>query len=108
MSGPGGLGPLPSSRLTRVLQEKAEALRKKRQTAEAAQKDVDDRLAQLARLGISPPGMVERQEQLRDLARRTDWDALEARRRRSSSSSRRSSRRRSRGSAAAPRSSPAA
>ncbi|HYA11057.1 MAG TPA: hypothetical protein VEH10_05250 [Thermoplasmata archaeon] len=77
-SGPGGLGPLPSSRLTRILQEKAEALRKKRQAAEAVQKDVDERLAQLARLGISPPGMAERQEQLRELARRTDWDLLEA------------------------------
>ena len=77
-SGQGGLGPLPSSRLTRILQEKAEALRKKRQAAEAVQKDVDERLAQLARLGISPPGMAERQEQLRELARRTDWDLLES------------------------------
>ena len=77
-SGQGGLGPLPSSRLTRILQEKAEALRKKRQAAEAIQKDVDERLAQLARLGISPPGMAERQEQLRELVRRTDWDLLES------------------------------
>ena len=77
MSGPGGLGPLPSSKLTRILQEKAEALRKRRQAAEAIQKDVDERIAQLTKLGITPPGMAERQEQLRELARRTDWEMLE-------------------------------
>jgi len=76
-SGPGGIGPLPSSRLTRILQEKAEALRRKRQAAEALQHEVDERLAQLSRLGITPPGTTERQEQLRELARRTDWDQLE-------------------------------
>ncbi len=77
-SGQGGLGPLPSSRLTRILQEKADELRKRRQGAETVQKEVDERLAQLAKLGISPAGVAEKQEQLRDLARRTDWDQLQA------------------------------
>lgn len=77
MSGPGGVGPLPSSRLTRILQEKAEALRKKRQSAEAALKEVEDRIAQLDQLGIAAPISTERLEQLRELVRRSDWDQVE-------------------------------
>jgi len=76
-SGPGGVGPLSSSRLTRILQEKAEALRKKRQAAEAAEKVVEEQVGSLERLGIAPPELAEKQQQLRDLARRTDWEQLE-------------------------------
>ncbi len=77
MSNPGGGGALPSSRITRILQEKAEALKKKRQSAEAVLKDVDERLSFLERLGIVPPEALERQQKIRDLARRSDWDAVE-------------------------------
>ncbi|MGP8077816.1 MAG: hypothetical protein ACLQD8_07255 [Thermoplasmata archaeon] len=77
MSGPGGVGPLPSSRLTRILQEKAEALRKRRQTAEVALKEAEERVGQLDRLGISPAGAAERLQQLHELVRRSDWDQVE-------------------------------
>jgi hypothetical protein len=77
VSGPGGLGPLPSSRLSRILQEKAEALRKKRQTAEAAQKEVDARVAQLEELGLVTPEIAERVAHLKELVRRSDWEPLE-------------------------------
>jgi hypothetical protein len=78
VSGQGGVGPLPSSRLTRILQEKAEAIRRKRTTAEAAQKEADEKVAALEQLGILPAGASERQQQLRELTRRTDWDQLES------------------------------
>ena len=77
MSGPGGVGPLPSSRLTRILQEKAEALRKKRQTAEVALKEAEERLGQLERLGIVPTAITERMAQVHELVRRSDWDQVE-------------------------------
>ena len=78
MSGPGGVGPLPSSRLTRILQEKAEALRKKRQTAEVALKEVEERVGQLDRLGIAPASATERLSQIHELVRRSDWDQVES------------------------------
>jgi len=77
VSGPGGVGPLPSSRLTRILQEKAEALRKKRQTAEVALKEAEERVGQLERLGIVPPSAADRLNQIRELVRRSDWDQVE-------------------------------
>ncbi len=66
-----------SSRLTRILQEKAEALKKKRQGAEALQKEAEEQVAALDSLGISPPEAPERLIQLRELARRSDWDGVE-------------------------------
>ncbi|HTT14899.1 MAG TPA: hypothetical protein VMG81_03870 [Thermoplasmata archaeon] len=76
-SGPGGIGSLPSSRLTRILQEKAEALKKKRQTGEQIQKEAEERVALLERLGILPPEAGDRAQRVRDLARRSDWDSVE-------------------------------
>ena len=70
----GGVG---SSRLTRILQEKAEALKKKRQSAEAAQKEAEDQVGLLETLGISPAEAPERLSQLHELARRSDWDGVE-------------------------------
>jgi hypothetical protein len=66
-----------SSRLTRILQEKAEALRKRRQSAEALQKEVEEQLSSLTTLGISPAEAPERLVHLRELARRSDWDGVE-------------------------------
>ena len=66
-----------SSRLTRILQEKAELLKKKRQSAEALQKEVEEQLESLQTLGISPAEAPERLVQLRELARRSDWDGVE-------------------------------
>jgi hypothetical protein len=66
-----------SSRLTRILQEKAELLKKKRQSAETLQKEVEEQLSSLTTLGISPAEAPERLVQLRELARRSDWDGVE-------------------------------
>ncbi|HTW56015.1 MAG TPA: hypothetical protein VMG36_06175 [Thermoplasmata archaeon] len=77
MSGPGGVGPLPSSRLTRILQEKAEALKKKRQTAEAALKEVEERTGQLDLLGLAVPGVADQLEQIHEFVRRSDWESVE-------------------------------
>ncbi len=77
MSGPGGVGSLPSSRLTRILQEKAEALKKKRQGGEALQKEVDEKLLLLERLAIRPPEAAERSAKIKESARRSDWDTVE-------------------------------
>jgi hypothetical protein len=66
-----------SSRLTRILQEKAELLKKKRQSAEALHKEVEEQLSSLETLGISPSEAPERLVQLRELARRSDWDGVE-------------------------------
>ncbi|MGB6499955.1 MAG: hypothetical protein WBG19_00940, partial [Thermoplasmata archaeon] len=78
MSGPGGVGPLPSSRLTRILQEKAEALKKKRQTAEVALKEAEERVTQLEKLGIAPPNLTEKLQQVHELVRRSDWEQVES------------------------------
>lgn len=77
-TGPGGLGGVSSSRLTRILQEKAEALKKQRQAAEATLKEIDDQVARLDQLGITPPEVPERQTALRELARRADWNGVES------------------------------
>ncbi|MGB6442634.1 MAG: hypothetical protein WBF81_04985, partial [Thermoplasmata archaeon] len=66
-----------SSRLTRILQEKAELLKKKRQSAETLQREVEEQLDSLQTLGISPAEAPERLVQLRELARRSDWDGVE-------------------------------
>ncbi len=77
MSGPGGMGAVPSSRLTRILQEKAEELKRKRQAGEVLQKEADERVAQLDRLGITLPEVPERTRQLHELVRRSDWEGVE-------------------------------
>ena len=76
-TGPGSVGALPSSRLTRILQEKAEALKRQRQAAEALLKQVDEEMSLLDHLGITPPDVAEPQQTLKDLQRRSDWEAVE-------------------------------
>ena len=76
-TGPGGVGALPSSRLTRILQEKAEALKRQRQAAEALLKQVDEQMMLLDHLGITPPDVAEPQQVLKDLQRRSDWEGVE-------------------------------
>jgi hypothetical protein len=76
-SGAGNIGGVGSSRLTRILQEKAEALKKKRQSAETLQKEAEEQVNHLEALGISPPEAPERLVQLRELSRRSDWDGVE-------------------------------
>ncbi len=71
------MGGLPSSRLTRILQEKAEALKKKRQAAEALQHQAEEGVGQLERLGISLPEVPERSQRIRELGRRSDWESVE-------------------------------
>ena len=70
----GGVG---SSRLSRILQEKAEALKKKRQTAETLEKEAEDQVALLETLGISPVEVSERLAQLKESVRRSDWESVE-------------------------------
>ncbi len=72
------MGSLPSSRLTRILQEKAEALKKQRQAAEAALKDAEEQLERLDALSIAPTGAAERLQSIRELARRSDWEGVES------------------------------
>jgi len=72
------LGGVSSSRLSRILQEKAEALKKQRQTAEATIKEIDDQVATLDQLGITPSEAPERQAALRELARRADWNGVDS------------------------------
>ena len=71
------MGGLPSSRLTRILQEKAEALKKQRQGAEAALKEVEEQLQRLGQLGIVPVGAAERVQGIHELQRRSDWEGVE-------------------------------
>jgi hypothetical protein len=63
--------------LTRILQEKAEELKKQRQAAEAAIKEVEEQLERLDHLGITPPGAADRLTALKELQRRSDWEAVE-------------------------------
>jgi len=63
--------------LTRILQEKAEALKKKRQSAEVLQKEAEDSVGTLETLGITLAEVGGRVTQLRELARRSDWDGVE-------------------------------
>ncbi|HEV2166706.1 MAG TPA: hypothetical protein VGS23_07025, partial [Thermoplasmata archaeon] len=68
---------MPSSRLTRLLEEKAEALRKRRKNAESAAEVAEERIRLLAELGIDLPETASRRETIRDSQRRSDWDAAE-------------------------------
>jgi len=63
--------------LTRILQEKAEELKRKRQAGEVLQKEADERVAQLERLDIALPEVPERSRQLHELVRRSDWEGVE-------------------------------
>jgi hypothetical protein len=77
MTGSEGMGAMPSSRLTRLLQEKAEALRKRRQTAEAEAERADGLIRRLAEVGIVVPDVKERQEKILEWQRKSDWEAAE-------------------------------
>jgi hypothetical protein len=68
---------VPSSRLARILQEKAETLKKRRQTGEALLKEAEEQVKLLDDLGIAPFEAPERLQQLRELGRRSDWDGVE-------------------------------
>ena len=72
------MGSVSSSRLSRILQEKAEALKKQRQAAEATLKEIDEQVAKLDQLGITPPEVHERQAALKELARRADWNGVDS------------------------------
>ncbi len=72
-----GLGSLPSSRIAKQLQEKAEQLKKRRQTAETVLKEVDRRVRLLESTGVAVAGLSERRQTLKDLERRSEWEALE-------------------------------
>jgi tetratricopeptide (TPR) repeat protein len=63
--------------LTRILQEKAEELKKQRQSAEAAVKEVEEQLDHLDHLGITPPGAADKLQGIKELQRRSDWEAVE-------------------------------
>jgi hypothetical protein len=78
MTGSGGVGSLPGSRLTRILQEKAEALKKQRQSAETILKEVEEELEHLEALSIAPAGAAERLQGVRELQRRSDWEGVES------------------------------
>ncbi|HZY69674.1 MAG TPA: hypothetical protein VFF67_01680 [Thermoplasmata archaeon] len=78
MSGSGGISSLPSSRLTRILQEKAELLKKRRQTAEQVLKQVEERIHQLESIQVTLPEVKERQTAIRELSRRSEWEGVES------------------------------
>jgi hypothetical protein len=77
-SGTGGVGSLPPSRLSRILQEKAESLKRQRSTAEAAVADVNRRLDALQKLGIKLEETEAKQATLREQVRHSDWELAEA------------------------------
>ncbi|HKV90575.1 MAG TPA: hypothetical protein VJQ43_05190, partial [Thermoplasmata archaeon] len=79
MSGTGGgIGSVPSSRLTRILQEKAESLKKRRQLADQASAEVEDRLKLLEEIDVTLSESAERISKLRELTRKSDWEAVES------------------------------
>ncbi|MCI4349127.1 MAG: hypothetical protein L3J93_02770 [Thermoplasmata archaeon] len=78
MDGSGGMGGVPSSRLSRLLQEKADALRKRRQGADRAVEVADTKIRQLSEIGIELPESAERMAKVRDGQRKSDWDGVEA------------------------------
>ncbi|MCI4363216.1 MAG: hypothetical protein L3K13_02800 [Thermoplasmata archaeon] len=71
------MGSLPSSRLTKLLQDKAEALKRRRVTAETLAREVEDRYAQMQALSIVLPEGESRATALKELVRRSDWEAVE-------------------------------
>lgn len=72
------MGSVPSSRLTRILQEKAALLKKQRESAEAALKEVTERIRRLEAIDVAIPEAKEKEAQLHELARKADWTAVEA------------------------------
>ncbi|MCI4335565.1 MAG: hypothetical protein L3K04_08080, partial [Thermoplasmata archaeon] len=64
MSGSGGMGSMPSSRLTRLLQEKAEALKRRRQSAEELAHTAQERYAQMISLALPLPEAATRSDAL--------------------------------------------
>ncbi|MGA7860612.1 MAG: hypothetical protein WCB19_01990, partial [Thermoplasmata archaeon] len=72
-----GLGSLSSSRLTKLLQEKAEQLKKRRETAEALLDEILARTELLAAVGVTIPDLAEKIPPLRELQRKADWEAME-------------------------------
>jgi hypothetical protein len=72
-----GLGSLSSSRLTKLLQEKAEQLKKRRETAEALLAEIEARSELLKAVGIALPGLADKIPPLKELQRKADWEALE-------------------------------
>jgi hypothetical protein len=72
------MGTLPSSRLARILQEKAESLKKRRLEAEAATQKVEERVRHLEELGVVFPEAADRRAKIRDSRQKSDWDAVEA------------------------------
>jgi hypothetical protein len=77
MTGSEGMGAMPSSRLTRLLQEKADALRKRRQSAEAEADRAEGLIRRLAEVGIAVPDAKERQEKILEWQRKSDWESAE-------------------------------
>src|ERR1700730_17416394 len=73
----GGMGTVPSARLTKILQEKAESLKKRRQLADQASVEVEDRLKLLEEIGVTLSETAERAGKLRELTRKSDWEAVE-------------------------------
>ncbi len=71
------MGSLPSSRLTRILQEKAELLKKRRQSAETVVHDAEERLKNLESIQITLPETKDRVGQIREMMRRSDWEGVE-------------------------------
>ena len=71
------MGALPSSRLTKILQEKAELLKKRRVSAEQILHDAEERVRQLDLIEITLPDSKEREARLKELARHADWEAVE-------------------------------
>jgi hypothetical protein len=72
-----GLGSLSSSRLTKLLQEKAEQLKRKRETAEGLLEEIEARSELLKAVGVTIPDLAEKVPPLRELQRKSDWDGLE-------------------------------
>ncbi|MCI4346795.1 MAG: hypothetical protein L3K07_08625 [Thermoplasmata archaeon] len=71
------MGSLPSSRLTKILQDKAEALKRRRQTAESLAREAEDRYTQIQGLSIALPEAEGRASALKELVRRSDWESVE-------------------------------
>ncbi|HEV2450175.1 MAG TPA: hypothetical protein VGU43_07210, partial [Thermoplasmata archaeon] len=69
---------MPSSRLTKLLQEKAEALKKRRQTAEEQANAAQQRYRELEELSVSLEEGPSRSEALKELVRRSDWEEVES------------------------------
>ncbi len=71
------MGGLPSSRLTRILQEKAELLKRQRHSSEQVLHAVEEQAERLNEVGVTIPELKERLSALEALARRADWELLE-------------------------------